>query len=405
MSAPAIDGREAYRTMTGPQYQEYLSSLVEECSNEPRFKVESAVELAATPQESETILARARMLKRFGDKGAREFDALTVIETSEFADSDGEEPNWQVRGLIPPTGTGLHIGASGTLKSFAEIDLAATINRGVPFHGLEVTKGRAVIIVAEGIRGFKRRLRAYAKHHGVPLMDLPAIVPAPVNLFESVSVIALIEQIKLSGGATYCVFDTKWRCSGTASENDATDQAKIFSNIDLISRELNCFCMAVAHIGKNGDGIRGSSAQYAAADVELTQERTGDTCTLRVSKAKDSDGDAQYAFKIITIDLGRNAHGEPESSLVLEPIAPAVAASEFHPKTKAETAIYDYVRKSGKTAFSLEALVSDLKDLCKMRKDNIRRAVLSLVGRLFTADGDTLRLCPALIVDPKGWLE
>ena len=40
MSGP-IDGREAYRTMTGPQYQEYLSSLVDELSaGEPRFNVQ-----------------------------------------------------------------------------------------------------------------------------------------------------------------------------------------------------------------------------------------------------------------------------------------------------------------------------------------------------------------------------
>src|SRR5207253_3524605 len=103
--------------------------------------------------------------------------------------------------------------------------------------------------------------------------------------------------------------------------------AVVMGSMDRIARELGCFVMAVTHTGRDASkGARGSSSQYAAVDVELTQERTGDYCTLRVSKMRDSEDDAKFMFKAVRVDLGLNQHGEPESSLVLEPAEATAAA-------------------------------------------------------------------------------
>src|SRR5262249_23312035 len=140
------------------------------------------------------------------------------------------------------------------------------------------------------------------------------------NLFERAQISALIARLRPLG-ATYVVLDTKWRCSVGADENSASDQAVVLGSMDRIARELGCFVMAVTHTGRDvTKGARGSSAQYAAVDVEITQERIGDDCTLKLTKAKDSESDILLTFKPVKVELGFNTHGEPESSLVLEPV-------------------------------------------------------------------------------------
>jgi len=396
------------------------AELAKLTGTESRFKVLSAEEMftaeeiAGEEARCAAVLAqdaaRERITNLHGEKAARAFDAFRVLDASEFASASDCEPAWQVRGVIPSAGTGLHPGPSGTLKSFAELELAACIHRGVPFHGREVRKGRAVIVCAEGARGYKRRLRAYAKHHNVPLSDLPAVIPAAPNLFEPTQITALIEQLKLSGGATYVCLDTKWRCSPGADENSANDQLIVLGSMDRIARELGCFCMAVTHTGRDASkGARGSSSQYAAVDVELTQERTGEHCTLRVSKMKDSDDGAAYMFKAVRVDLGRNAHDEPESSLVLEPAEPDPAVT-VRAKGPNERAIIDYVKASGETRFAKEALIDDVQESLKgkgtnVRRDNLKRALEKLTGSFFEESDGELTVRPGIVHDNAGWLD
>ncbi len=357
--------------------------------------------------------ARQRIELLHGEKAARAFDAFRVIEAEEFASGTDAEPDWQIRGIIPRHGTGLHPGPSGTLKSFTELDIAAAINRGVPFHGLPVRKGRAVIVVAEGARGYKRRLRAYAKHHSVPLSDLPAIIPAAPNLFEPAQISALIARLD-EHGATFVVLDTKWRCSVGADENSASDQAVVLGSMDRIARELGCFCMAVTHTGRDvSKGARGSSAQYAAVDTELTQERNGDYCRLRTSKQKDSESDIVLTFKAVPVDLGFNQHGEPESSLVLEPVDEATAAIDPTAKRslgKLAAAVKEYIERSGETRFTKTALVSDASQALSKRASSVQRTIeTQLVGWFLMeipgADGEEYELRRGIVCDNEGWLK
>ncbi len=438
----SAEAREMWRTMTGEQYMAYLESLIEAPSTveaAPTLKVVSAREFIrgrpptaeeqAEDDRIDTALAakwagedaedeaRERITKMHGEKAARAFDSFRVIEAAEFANEADSEPVWQVRGLIPRTGIGYRTGPSGTLKSFSELDLSASITRGVSFHGCQVTKGRAVIVCAEGSRGYKKRLRAYARHHGVPLENLPAVIPAAPNLFEPTQITALIARLKLLG-ATYVSLDSKWRMSSGADENSASDQVVVIGSMDRIARELGCFVMAVAHTGRDvGKGARGSTSQYAAVDVEVTQERAGEYCTLRVSKQKDDEDSAAFTFKAMRVELGFNRHGEPESSLVLEPVDDAAQnpAGSERPKGKQETELFDILNTMAPTGTVdrdelLNAFEVKLKARGgKPRKGNLERVLQQLIGKrlAFTHGEDSVSLTSAVIRDndPVSWLE
>jgi hypothetical protein len=303
-----------------------------------RFKVLSAAEfigeeavtqLEALKAQTDELASRA-IAKALGQPEPDPFapperypidvpSPFRVIEASEFAGGEYIEPDWQVHELVPKQGSGLDIGESTVWKSFKVFDLAAAIHRGVPYHGRPVQRGRAVIVVAEGRHGYPLRMQAYAKHHGVSLSELPAVIPAAPNLFEPRQIEELIKQLKILG-ATYVALDTKWRCSLGADENSAKDNAIIFGSIERIAREVGCFCTAISHVGKNvALGVRGSSSQFAAVDVEVTHERVGDFGTSTVSKLKEAESGAVLTVKMRSVELGRSRKtGEAFGSLVVE---------------------------------------------------------------------------------------
>ncbi len=348
--------------------------------------------------------ARERIRKLHGDKAATFFEtvAFNIKRAEKFATESDSEPDWQLPGLIPRTGSGLHAGASGSLKSFAELHIATQVNaRG----------GKSLLIVAEGAKGYKRRIRAYAQHHGFALADMPTVLPMAVNLFDSSQITALIEAVRvLCPDVTYVSMDTKWRCSVGANEDKATDQATVFAQVDRIARAFNCFVMLVAHLGKDeSKGVRGSNSQYAAVDVELTQTRSGDYCTLTTSKMKDAEDGTEHTFKAVPVALGFNKHGEPESSLVLEPVDAAELSDSIKPpKGATERALWDHAKTLG-DRFTETALVSDVTDILrksnpKTLPKNVRRALNAMIGDYFTQHGEELALRTPIVRDNDGWL-
>lgn len=338
--------------------------------------------------------------KESGERAAKKFEtfALALKRAETFATTPDSTPEWQVPDLIPRTGSGLHSGASGSLKSFAQIWLGDQVNQ---------NGGEAVLVIAEGAQGFKRRLRAYSEHTGVPLSELPAVLPFAVDLSDKDSVIGFIGALKvLHPDVTYIAFDTKWRCSGSLEENSATDQAKLFAHVDLIAREFKAFCMLVAHLGKNEQlGVRGSNSQYAAVDIELRQDRQESTCTLRTEKNKDGRDDIQRVFNVVEVDLGTNARGEGESSLVLVESDKSIP-SKGKVKGPHERAALDLLRAAPCQAMHEADLIKALVEKGG-RSDNIKkRTIPNLIGkRLAFHDGTYVSLNSSIVQGEGDWLE
>src|ERR1700728_527175 len=146
MSA-SVEAREAWRSMTGEQYMGYLESLA---ANGPQFKVQSAESLF-TPEEQAAHKAhlaergerytdrindaakkeRDRIKQLYGEGAAKTFEryALSMRTADRFFAKKDDGGEWQIPNLIPRTGSGLHVGVSGSLKSFGEIWIADEVNR------------------------------------------------------------------------------------------------------------------------------------------------------------------------------------------------------------------------------------------------------------------------------------
>jgi hypothetical protein len=240
-----------------------------------------------------------------------------VIEAEEFAGGEITEPEWLVAELFPRRGIGLVWGESGAGKSFWCLDVACAVTRGVKWRDRATEKGRAVIVVAEGAEFYRLRLRAYAKRYAVPLAELPAIVPAPVNLSNTKEVAEFVSALKERGASIVC-FDTLNQCAVGTDENSAKDMGQVIALLKYVAREVDGLALVVHHGGKDGArGPRGSSVLRPAVDVEVRIE--ADCAT--VEKLKDSATGDQFPFTLSHEKLGvSHKTGRDYGSMVVEHI-------------------------------------------------------------------------------------
>lgn len=209
-------------------------------------------------------------------------------------------------------------GTSGTFKSFVTADLAFRYGSGdMDFHGMRMTTGRALLVVAEGAAGYADRKTAWEKEHGREVKEVD-IYPAPIQLADTLKEMpALLHYLKEADeeGRPYglVVFDTQAMCTVGVDENSS--EMNLVVNMLHRVREVSGACvLTVHHFGKNKSaGMRGSSMIYAAADTVCVFKRKEDEDTVVLSTAQADEGkqkDAQTQRDFLTLDLKAHPIGE-----------------------------------------------------------------------------------------------
>jgi RecA-family ATPase len=79
--------------------------------------------------------------------------------------------SYLVKNLIPNGGLVVVWGPPKCGKSFWTFDLMMHVARGTPYRGRRVQEGIVVYVALEGDKGFRRRIEAYKRSHG--LADAP----------------------------------------------------------------------------------------------------------------------------------------------------------------------------------------------------------------------------------------
>lgn len=260
---------------------------------------------------------------------------LSAIKERRFAPQTPEQfmrrpaPKWLIKGVLPQASLAVVYGASGSGKSFFTFDMCAAIVRGEPWRDAQVVQGRGVYVVAEGAGGFRNRLEAYCKHHGVAPEELGMglIANAP-NLMDKAQVDELIVDLKAFGDISFIVMDTYARVMVGGNENDAKDVGLVLAQCSKIYRETGAMVILVHHSGKDdGAGARGSSALRAAADAEILVKGDNKTRGAKVTKQKDGEDGTQFGFCLQTVTLGEDEDGEKITSCVVEHTEGGAAAS------------------------------------------------------------------------------
>lgn len=237
-------------------------------------------------------------------------------------------PRWLVAGVLPERGLAVIYGRSGCGKSFAVLDLLASIARGKRWHGRRVRQGVVVYVGLEGTT--KKRLWAYMQHHGLDGIDGLLVVDGQsVNLLGAdTDADALVEAIraKSPGPVAVVVFDTLNRTMPGGNENASEDMGAVVSRASRIEQALGCVVGFVHHSGKSASaGARGHSSLRAACDLEMEVTEEAGIRTITATKVKDGEEDQAWHFRLEPVDLGPSPDPEADpderiGSLVVVPV-------------------------------------------------------------------------------------
>lgn len=189
-------------------------------------------------------------------------------------------------------------GPSGGGKSFAMIDLAASVATGRPWHGTPVSKGRVLYVVGEGLSGYHRRVEAWEKRHGVADSEVD-FYPEAIQVSDQESW-AVLEALVGEDSYDLIVFDTQARMTVGMDENNATDMGLMIHQLDRLRLASKACVVLVHHTGHTEtERARGSSAVYGAMTSEIQVGKDGNRVTITTRKQKDIEETAPRILQLV----------------------------------------------------------------------------------------------------------
>src|SRR5262249_16101570 len=150
-------------------------------------------------------------------------------------------------------------------------DLMMHVARGIPYRGRRVHQGIVVYVALEGDKGFRRRIEAYKRHHG--LADAPFYLTTnPIDLVRDLK--TLIDNIKQQTPKmpVAVVIDTLNR-SLVGSESSDEDMAAYIKAADAVREAFGCVVVIVHHCGIDSSRPRGHTSLSGAAEAQLAVKR------------------------------------------------------------------------------------------------------------------------------------
>ena len=242
-----------------------------------------------------------------------------ITEDDAFASQDASV-QWLIKGFLLRAELGMLFGESGAGKSFVTLDMCAAISRGIEFwNGHRVKKGRVLYVVAEGVAGFRQRIRAYCHQHAIPKIGMDIIYEVTPNLTNPAEVTDLIKEICEREPYDLIVMDTFARVVAGADENSGQEMGEAVLQCKRISQKANAMVLLVHHSGKDASkGPRGWSGLTGACDSEIVVERNNDMRSITAKKVKEGVDGISYLFSLHTVVLGTDEDGDDTTSCIVE---------------------------------------------------------------------------------------
>lgn len=321
---PETAGIEGGRTYTKLQY---VAAREHDGSQLSAMKALGLASGSVTPQLSDfdptgrndslsvnppTIEGLPEVVDPFASAGSVEPEALPVDPIADListwlasADLDSiPDPEPIVADVLDLDTLARVIGKSGHGKSFVMIDIACCVATGRPWHGHQVKQGLVVYMVAEGARGFKKRIRAWeARYNGGVPIDRSAlrVIPYPMQVTDDKRWRVLRGALKQLG-STLVVMDTQARVTVGVNENDATEVGNVIEQLERVRRDTGACTVLVHHLGHQGEHGRGSTALLGALNTEVRVTKLKREVSVHCDKQKD-EGEFE-PVKLVMVDEG-----------------------------------------------------------------------------------------------------
>jgi hypothetical protein len=237
------------------------------------------------------------------------------------------EANDFVQGVLVQKSAVVVYGNSNAGKTFWTTDLVLHVAAGLTWSEKRVDQGGVIYCALEGGNGFKNRVAAWRKKHGLEGEKIPfAAIQSSINLLDpQADTQRLIRTIQDAAGQMGCpvvtvVIDTLSRAMA-GGKRTPDDMGALVMNMDTIRAATGACVIFIHHSGKDqARGARGHSLLRAAIDTEIevvVNEETGARAATLVKQRELSKG-AIYGFTLDIVELGENQHGEPVTTCVVE---------------------------------------------------------------------------------------
>ncbi len=266
-----------------------------------------------------------------------------------------EPPDELIEGVLTAGDGSVLYGDSNSGKTFAVIDMACAVARGVPWMGKRTEPGLVVYLAAESPASVRGRLHAYQKHHGCKVPNF-AIVQSPIDLFaddtDTNRIITLVQILERQRGqkVRLIVGDTLARLSAGANENAGQDMGLVVQRFDRIRTECKAHFLLIHHSGKAAAaGARGWSGIRAAVDTEIEISDSLSCRCLEITKQRDLSTKGQrIGFRLDVVTLGHTKWGEPATSCVVVASDAPVKAGKAIKLGETQQAVMALLRGAGK---------------------------------------------------------
>jgi hypothetical protein len=242
---------------------------------EKRQAARAAAEAVAR-QEHEALLAAT-------DADADAFgDVMSSMQLDDIPD-----PEFLIEGFLYKRSVARLYGPPKSYKSFVMLDMAGCVGAGIEWLGKKTTPAKVLYIVAEGVQGLKRRVRAWEAHNKRTMTGVD-FYPKAVQLGKREEVRSLIAFAKKRGYGLI-ILDTQARCTVGVEENSNTDMGVVVAALDVL-KEITGACIAlVHHSGANESKARGATAVLGALDAEFRVEADKATSSVKLETMAQKD--------------------------------------------------------------------------------------------------------------------
>jgi hypothetical protein len=244
--------------------------------------------------------------------------------------------SWLIKGLLPQIGTTLLSGQWGMYKSFALLELGASVITGNSFAGHRVKRrGGMLVFAAEGAFDISNRLEGLARAGKLPADPQPFSWTATFPSLLQAGAYAELERmaaevekemlVKWGMPLVAIAVDTMAAAAGFRDEQDNAEGQRAMNVLAQLAKRFKCCTIAVDHFGKDVTaGTRGGSAKEAAADAVLAllgdRKLSGEVsnCRLAIRKLRNGQAGKEIRFDTRVLQLGSDEDGDPITTRVIE---------------------------------------------------------------------------------------
>jgi hypothetical protein len=177
------------------------------------------------------------------------------------------------------------VGKPGCGKSFTALDMAGCVATGEAWQTYQVDQGPVLYLAAEGVRGIKKRVRAWEQAMGQKMTGVD-FLPIAVQSTNGSQWDAFVDLAR-ERAYTLVVLDTQARITVGVEENSNTEMGGFVHQAERLRAASAACVLIVHHIGRNGDTGRGATTLDGALSTIIKVTKDDDRMRLECQKNKD----------------------------------------------------------------------------------------------------------------------